>query len=202
MWFPGNMPHASSASGGVGPPGRRRPSFLGARALVIGCLRGRGWVWLLSMLWVEIGAGGAGYAFVCDMLGCTTNQCTNDEFLFPLYNGEPGVIAGVGVLAAAVWVLLAVPLLVAGFVRLRGWRRRNWLRAAKWAGAWIASLALMIVVVAVGGYGSDVRDAGLGELPILAAWLALGAVINQILPRSGSMRVGPLGAGHEARGRP
>jgi peptidoglycan/LPS O-acetylase OafA/YrhL len=63
------------------------------------------------------------------------------------------VIAGVGVLAAAVWVLLAVPLLVAGFVWLRGWRRRNWLRAARWAGAWIAGLALVVVVVAVGGYG-------------------------------------------------
>ena len=73
----------------------------------------RGWVWRLSMLWVVIGAGGAGYVFVCTMQGCTTSQCTNDEFWFPLYNGEPGVIAAVGRLAAGVWVLLAVPLLVA-----------------------------------------------------------------------------------------
>ena len=175
------MPHASSASGRVRPSGGR-PSFLGARALVIECLRGRGWVWLLSMLWVVIGAGGAGYAFVCDMVGCTSSQCTNDEFLFPLYNGEPGVIAAVGGLAFGVWVLLAVPLLAAGFVRLRGWRRRHWLRAARWAGAWIAGLALMVVVVAVGGYGSDVREVGWGELPIFAVWLALGAVMNQILP--------------------
>jgi amino acid transporter len=137
------------------------------------------------------------------MLRCTTNQCTNDEFWFPLYNGEPGVIAGVGVLAAGVWVLLAVPLLVAGFVWLRGWRPRNWLRAAKWAGAWIAGLALMVVVVAVGGYGSDVPDVGWGELPIFAAWLALGAVMNQILPRpahrGGGVRVAPPGKQCSAR---
>jgi PadR family transcriptional regulator, regulatory protein PadR len=163
------------------PPGRQWPSFRDARALLLGGLRVRGWVWRLSMLWVVIGAGGAGYAFVCDMLGCTTNQCTNDEFWFPLYNGEPGVIAGVGVLAAVAWVLLAVPLLLAGFVRLRGWRRHTWLRTAAWAGAWVAGFALMVVVVVVGGYGSDVPDVGWGELPIFAAWVALGAVINQIL---------------------
>jgi amino acid transporter len=134
------------------------------------------------MLWVTLGAGGAGYAFVCDMQGCTTSQCTTDEFLFPLYNGEPWVITAVGGLAAGVWVLLAIPLLVAGFVRLRGWRPRKRLRAATWAGAWIAGLALMVVVVAVGGIGSDFPDVGWGELPVFAAWLALGAWINQILP--------------------
>ena len=72
------------------------------------------------MLWVVIGTSGAGYAFVCTMQGCTTSQCTNDEFWFPLYNGEPGVVAAVARLAAGVWLLLAVPLLLAGFVRLRG----------------------------------------------------------------------------------
>ena len=163
------------------PPGRRWPSSRDARALLLGGLRVRGWVWRLSMLWVVIGAGGAGYAFVCTMQGCTTNQCTNDEFWFPLYNGEPGVIAAVGALAAAAWLLLAVPLLLAGFVRLRGWRRRTRPRTAAWAGAWVAGFALMVLVVVVGAYGSDVPDVGWGELPIFAAWVALGAVINQIL---------------------
>jgi hypothetical protein len=144
------MPRASSVSGRAGLPGRRRPSFSDARALELGWLRVRGWVWRLSMLWVVLGASGAGYAFACTMQGCTTSQCTNDEFLFPLYNGEPGVIAAAGGLAAGVWVLLAVPLLVAGLVWLRGWRPRNWLRAAAWAGAWVAGLALMVVVVVAG----------------------------------------------------
>jgi hypothetical protein len=144
----------------------------------------RGWVWWLSMLWVVMGAGGAGYAFVCTMVGCTTNQCTNGEFWFPLYNGEPGVIAAVGNLAETAWPLLAAPLLVAGFVRLRGWRRRKWLRAAAWTGAWVAGFALMGLIVVAGwawANGSGAPDVAWGELPICAAWLALGAVVNQIL---------------------
>jgi hypothetical protein len=150
------------------------------------------------MLWVVLGASGAGYAFVCTMQGCTTNQCTNDEFWFPLYNGEPGVIVAVGGLAAGVWVLLAVPLLVAGFVRLRGWRPRNWLRAAAWAGAWVAGLALMVLVVVAGwawAAGSGVPDVAWGELAICPAWLALAAVINQILPRPAHRRDMPETSG-------
>jgi hypothetical protein len=164
------------------PSGRQWPSFRVTWALLLEGLRMRGWVWRLSMLWVVIGAGGAGYALVCTLYGCTTSQCVNDEFWFPLYNGEPEVIAAVGALAAAAWVLLAVPLLLAGFVRLRGWWRRNLLRAAAWACAWVAGCGLMILVAVVGAYGSDVPGAGWGELelPIFAAWLALGAVISQI----------------------
>jgi hypothetical protein len=176
------MPRASPVSGRASLRGRRRPSFSDARVLKLGWLCVRGRVWRLSMLWVVLGASGAGYAFVCTMQGCTTNQCTNDTFWFPLYNGEPGVIAAVGGLAAGVWVLLAVPLLVAGFVRLRGWRPRNWLRAAAWAGAWVAGLALLVLVVVAGwawADGSGAPDVAWGEL-------AICPVMNQILPRPGS----------------
>ena len=177
------MPRASSVGGRADAPGRRWPSFREARALILGGLRVRGWVWRLSMLWVVIGAGGALYGFVGATVGCTTNQCTDEEFWFLLWNGEPGVIADVGGLAAGVWLLLAVPLLVAGFVRLRGWRRRNWLRTAGWAGAWVAAFVLMALVAVVGAWGSHFLGSGWGELelPIFAAWLALGAVINRIL---------------------
>jgi DNA-binding PadR family transcriptional regulator len=170
---------------GANPPGRQWPSCREARALLLGGMRVRGWVWRLSMLWVVIGAGGAGYAFVCAGQGCTTNQCTNDEFWFPLYNGEPAVIAAVGALAAAVWLLLAVPLLVAGFVRLRGWRPRNWPRTAGWAGAWVAGCALLVAAAVTGALGADFPGWGLGwgwgELPVFAAWLALGAILSRIL---------------------
>ena len=178
------MPRASSVSGRAGARGRWL-SFRYLRSLILAGLRTRGWVWWLSMLWVAMGAAGAGYALVCTMYGCTTSQCINDEFLFPLYNGEPVVIADVGALAATAWVLLAVPLLVAGFVRLRGWRRRNWLRTAAWTGAWLAAFALMLAVAVVGAWGSDFPGLGWGELelPIFAAWLALGAAITSVLAK-------------------
>ena len=181
----GPMPRAISVNGTAGAPGGRWLSFRAARAWILGGLRVRGWVWRLSMLWVVMGAGGAGYALVCTMYGCTTSQCTNDEFLFPLYNGEPAVIADVGALAATAWVLLAAPLLLAGFVRLRGWRRRNWLRTAAWAGAWVAGFALMALVAVAGAYGADAPGLGWGELelPIFAAWLALGAVMTSVLTK-------------------
>jgi hypothetical protein len=164
---------------------RLRRSFRVARALIRTGLRMRGWVWRLSMLWVVIGAGAAVYALVCTWYGCTTSQCVNDEFLFPLYNREPAVIADAGVLAGAAWVLLTVPLLLAGFVRLRGWRRRNRLRTAVWAGVWVAGFLLMVLVAVVGAFGSDGPGLGWGELelPIFAAWLALGAVMTLVLAK-------------------
>jgi hypothetical protein len=73
--------------------------------------------------------------------------------------------------------------MVAGFVRLRGWRRRNWRRTAAWAGAWVAGIGLMALLAVVAGIGSEAPSLGWGalELPIFAAWLALGAKMTQVL---------------------
>jgi hypothetical protein len=155
------------------------------RARVLGGLLGGGWVWWLSMLWVAMGAGGTLYAFVCTTVGCTTNQCTNAEFWLPMYDGEPWVIGAVANLAQMAWPLLAALLLVAGFVRLRGWRRRNWLRTASWTGAWVAAFVLMGLIVVAGWAWANsptgAPDVAWGELPVCAAWLALGAWVNRIL---------------------
>ena len=95
--------------------------------------------------------------------------------------------------AETAWPLLTVLLLAAGFVRLRGWRRRNWLRAAAWAGAWVAGVALMALLAVVAGIGSE--SPGLYwvalELPIFVAWLVLGASMTQVLDKT--TRTLPLG---------
>jgi hypothetical protein len=163
------------------PPGRKWPSGRDTRALVIGGLRVRSWTWLLSMLWVVIGAGGAIYATVA-----FSHPGYGEGLLIPptiQWPGEPQVIDAVGVIAEVAWALLPVPLLVAGFVRLRGWRPRNWLRIAGWAGSWVAGMALMIqaaewVVAGEDGTSGVLR---VGEMAICAAWLMLGAVMTWIL---------------------
>lgn len=163
------------------PPGRKWPSFRDARALVTGGLRARGRTWSLSMLWVVIGAGGAIYATVV-----LSHPDYNEVLLIPptaQWPGEPQVINDVGVIAEVAWLLLSVPVLVAGLVWLGGWRPRSWVRAAAWAGSWVAGLALM-------NQAADWVRAGVGytrgvlsvrELAICAAWLLLGGAMTWIL---------------------
>ena len=163
------------------PPGARRPSFRDARALVIGGLRVRGWTWLISMLWVVIGAAGAIYATVA-----LSHPGYQEVTLIPptvQWPGEPRVIIDAAPIAEVAWLLLPVPLLVAGFVRLRGWRPRNWVRVAGWAGSWVAGLALMNQAAdwVAAGEGGRRGVLSVGELAVCAAWLALGGAMTWIL---------------------
>jgi hypothetical protein len=93
------------------------------------------------------------------------------------------VINAVGVIAEVTWLLLSGPLLVAGLVRLRGWRPRNWVRAAGWAGSWVAGLALMNQAVewAAAGENGTRGVLRVGELAICVAWLLLGGAMTWIL---------------------
>jgi hypothetical protein len=86
---------------------------------------------------------------------------------------------------------------IAGFIRLRGWRPANWLRAAAWAGAWVAGVALLSQASVWGQYPLDSCPnrpltapqcpfgspavVSWGELAICAVWLVLGAVMTWIL---------------------
>jgi hypothetical protein len=161
------------------PPGTRWPSFRDTRSLVAGGLRVRGWTWLLSMLWVTIGAGGAIYATVA-----FEHPGFGEGVLWMIqWPGEPQEIIAVGVIALPVWGLMSVPLLVAGFVQLRGWWPRYWLRVAGWAGSWVAGLALMNQTAdwAAAEEGGIRGVLSVGEIAICAAWLALGGVITWIL---------------------
>ena len=161
------------------PPGRSWPSFRDARALITGGARVRGWTWLLSMLWVVIGASGAIYATVT-----FTHPGYGEGFRGMLqWPGESQMIIDVGVITEVAWVLLSVPLLVAGFVRLRGWRPRNWLRVAAWAGSWVAGLALLYQSAewAVAGEDGNRSVLSVGEMAICVAWLVLGGAMAWIL---------------------
>jgi len=165
------------------PPGRRWPSFRDARTLIAGGLRARGWAWLLSILWVAAGVVINGYVFYL------TTMPLLPENAVPLQI----VIAP----AVAVFCAALIPAPIAGFIRLRGWRRGNWLRATAWAGAWIAGLALFWLSNWWGRYplnscpnrpltapqcpyGSP-AVVSWGELPLCAAWLVLAVLMTWVL---------------------
>lgn len=180
------------------PPGRRWPSFRDARSLIIGGLRVRGLLaWCLSILWAGLGAAGAGYDFIL-----SAHVPAAIWRGIPMWAGEPAAVYVAADLGALAWVLLTVPVLVAGLVRCR----RSRLRATgsdrgaagiAWAGAWSAGIALMYPIAnwqpsappvlacskgqgcALAGYRYAVVS--WGELAIVAAWLAIGAAMTLIL---------------------
>lgn len=179
----------------VSPPGRRWPSFRDAQALITGGLRVRGWAWCLSILWAALGASYSIYAFV---LSAHVDEPVNCAMVPPTecWAGEPGVIINAAALAGAAWLVLTIPMLVAGLVRLRG----RWLRAAAWASTWAAGLALMVKASAsdwqnsttmIGAHDKSGNWWLVGyraavsweELAYCAAWLALGAAITLIMAR-------------------
>jgi hypothetical protein len=172
-------------------PGARWPSFRDARALVTGGLRVRGWTWLLSRLWVMAGVVNTGYFFYNSTKPFTWADV---DLGIPGWSADPQVVQIAEVLAIAALLALPIPVLIAGFIRFRGWRPRYWLRTAAWAGAWIAGFALMYQADVWGTYpgspgcpcdgmpriGSP-AVVSWGELWIWAGWLVLGAALTWIL---------------------
>lgn len=178
------------------PPGRKWPSFRDARSLVTGGLRVRGWTWLLTMLWVGAGVINTGYYFYNSTKPFTWADVTSGTEIEGL-SATPVAVQITVTLAAVAWLALLTPVPIAGLIRLRGWRRGNWLRAAAWAGAWIAGAALMAQASAWGNYPEqscpNSYQNGLvcpipspavvswGELAVCVAWLVLGAAMTWIL---------------------
>jgi hypothetical protein len=175
------------------PARRRWPSFRDTWALIIGGLRVRGWVWLASMLWVVAGAAETGYFFYI-----TTKPFTWADVNLGIegWSADPEVVRIAVVLVTVAWLALPIPVVIAGFVKLRGWRPRNWLRTGTWTGAWIAGGALGYQAGAWGDYPANCPAIGgpencpaigspavvsWGEMGICATWLVLGAVMTWIL---------------------
>jgi hypothetical protein len=174
--------------------GRRWPSFRDARALITGGLRVRGWTWLASMLWVAAGAVITGYFFYI-----TTKPWTAADQNLGIagWAATPVPLQVVVALAYIGCLALLIPVPIAGLIRLRGWRRGNWLRAAAWAGAWVAGVGLSALASVWGQYPLDSCPnrplaapqcpfgspavVSWGELAVCAAWLVLGAAMTWIL---------------------
>jgi hypothetical protein len=162
------------------PPGRKWPSARDARALVIGGLRVRGWTWPLSMMWVAAGTVITGYIFYATTHPYISADIDGTGFIG--FAAGPAAVQIAAVLALVAWMALPLPVLIAGFIRLRGRRPANWLRTAAWAAAWIAGYALSVLAHAWG----DVPGVSWGGVLICAAWLVLGAVMTWILAVPGS----------------
>jgi hypothetical protein len=160
------------------------------------------------MLWVAAGAVSTGYEFY------VTTKPYEPDLGIPGWSTDPLVVQITMVLIVLAIIAseaLPVPLLVAGFIRLRGWRRGNWLRAAAWAGPCIAGVALYALAIVWGQYPCGIDGLSCpsgspavvswGELAILPAWLVLGAVMTWILARPARRSYVPDPArlaGHEA----
>jgi len=179
------------------PPGRRWPSFRDTRSLIVGGLRARGWAFFLTVLWTGLGAAGAGYDFIVSMHVSEVPTYAR----IPSWVGEPGQVLNGAFLGGAAWLLLTIPVLTAGLVRLR---RTEW--AGWWIIVWIAGLLLMIPIASwqtsapavvsgncwkgngcvLAGYRYPVGS--WGELAVLAGWVAFGAVMVLMLGRTAPAR--------------
>lgn len=171
----------------------RTPRYL--PSIVKWVLRVRGCTWLLSMLWAMTGAVVTGYYFYATTPNYASADVMGTGFLG--FNAGSAFVQIVAVLAGVVWVALPLPLLIAGFIRLRGWRPANWLRAAAWAATWTAGAVLLALAhsLAESSYGVDVSW---GELPICVAWLALAALMTWILGVAPAGRSDALSPGSRA----
>lgn len=189
------MPRPASVSSMASPLGGRQPPFLGMWTLVIERMPGRSWAWWLSALWVVAGTVNTGYEFYI-----TTKPYTWADADVGIgitgWSTDPVAVQIAVVLATAASLALPIPALIAGFIRLRGWRPRSWLRIAAWAGAWVAGFALIYQAGVWGNYPANCPAIGgpgncpaigspavvsWGELAICAAWLALGGAMTWIL---------------------
>jgi hypothetical protein len=129
------------------PPGRSWPSSRDTRALIAGGLRVRGPLTpCLSVLWAVLGALGAGYNF---MLSQHVPEASYGPGVQP-WVGESGLIVTAAGLGAVAWVLLTIPVLVAGLVRIYRGRLRAGPAAVFTviAWAWVVVLALLCLLAA------------------------------------------------------
>src|SRR6266567_2103847 len=150
-----------------------------------------GRAWWLGTLWVGLGVAASVYTFVV-----SAQQLNSSDSGVPSWAGEPRVLEAGAELGATAWILLTIPVLVVTLVRLGRRKPFSGIRLAAWVGAWIADVALMLLAewwsqaspraTYTCGHSADSSWCSMnefgpaiviwGELPLCAAFLALGAV--------------------------
>ena len=160
-----------------------------------------GWVWWLSMLWAGIGAYASSLYFLSSTLPITDSpqygQVADGVDRLPAWlGGAASQLWDVAVVGAGVWLLLAIPVLIAGRARLRAWGRGRRL----WTGVWVVGLVLVVYIrvcadtlpstttcsagdgcYAVPYYGPALVN--WRELAISVAFVAIAAVMTTLLSR-------------------
>jgi len=154
--------------------------------------------WWLGTLWVGLGVAASVYTFVV-----SAQQLNSSDSGVPSWAGEPRVLEAAAELGATAWILLAIPVLVVTLVRLGRRKPFSGIRLAASVGAWIADVALMLLAewwsqaspratytcrYSANQSWCSMNEFGpaiviWGELPLCAAFLALGAVVTWILAR-------------------
>ena len=147
-----------------------------------------GAAWTLSVLWVGIGAAASGCVFfVSTRTVLDPTSPFGGMFDWPGGSSNEAVFAAAA-LAAVAWLALTIPVLIAGLRRLLGWPGKR-LMAAAWAGAWVAGLALMVLIPSSLAYPPPPQGYSGGpianwwELVIAAGFLTLAPVMAWILAR-------------------
>ena len=155
-----------------------------------------GWLWWLSVFWAGIGACISALIFLGSFQPITASGDVIPAWLGG--DGAVNVIWDSESAAIVVWLVLAIPVLVAGRVRLRAWGQGRTL----WAGAWVVGLPLMVLTrvcadtlpsvtrcsAEIGGcaqypyYGPALVN--WSELAICVAFVATIAVMTTVLRRS------------------
>jgi hypothetical protein len=193
------------------PPGRRWPSVRDTSALVIGGLRVRGLpTWCMSILWAALGAAGAGYTFIA------STHVSEINTPVPAWAGEPNVIGDSAFFGALAWLLLTLPVVAAGFRRLRHAGARL---LGAWGVSWLTGVVLMFPVATWQSAAPEVYDCSgnsgcvltgykyavesQGQLAVLVGYLAVCTAMILILrqPAGRQLRArykhGGAAAGHD-----
>lgn len=98
--------------------------------------------------------------------------------------GEPQLLIAVSIVAEILWLLSTLPVLIAGFSRLRAIQSRATWRRGAFFGAWIGGIVLMMACGQLFVQGEN-GSSGLAPIALMfgAGWIVLGLAIRRMVAR-------------------